>query len=199
MQLVQCKQVLQNINLSPWHNVLCNLASTKLTFLKLFHRETLSHLLIVYSSRIPSTVNRTTGGIYMNETSQETLFMSIIAQLSPFIWAATIKRFPQVCPANQHPFDRETLSHLGSCLLNTLFWVSDVQWDLCSWQHFPANFDILGLILDKTIEKFLVSHSFCFHILIGFSSSMEQPPSHWPVLVKGRTSFNATSHSTVRL
>jgi len=26
---------------------------------------------------------------------------------------------------------------------------SEVQWDLCSWQHSPGGFDILGLILDK--------------------------------------------------
>jgi len=52
---------------------------------------------------------------------------------------------------------------------------SDVQRDLCSWQHFPTAFDILGLILDRDYWSNIHSVSILWFDL----TKLEKPTSHW--------------------
>jgi len=62
---------------------------------------------------------------------------------------------------------------------------------LCTWQHSPTSFDILGWILDKAnpMSNYLTSILFRSFDLIF--TQLEKRTSHWYVIVKGRTSIDA--------
>jgi len=96
-----------------------------------------------------------------------------------------------VCKSNESLNKQRTAGHTWTkctSLLRMLLSQTDssnVQRDLCSWQHFPPGFNILGLILDRenwsnipSVSVFWLDFNQTWKTNLALTQNRRQPTSH---------------------